>query len=186
MSSKKTLGSKNEIIKVEENKGYEERGFGEVPSTLTYAEAVKVGMEDYGLNINQIHFVIYYMSNDSMGSGVDAYCKAYGLNRNSKNDYTNAMSQATNFLKDMKILNFFNYMLDSLYLNDHFVDKQLGFLITQNSDMNAKVQGIREYNKLRNRIENNLNIQIKQSFDYSKLSDEELNQLLLLQEKAKK
>jgi hypothetical protein len=43
-------------------------------------------------------------------------------------------------------------LLDLSGLNDDFVDKELLFVIMQNSDLGSKVKAISEYNKLRQRI----------------------------------
>jgi hypothetical protein len=38
-------------------------------------------------------------------------------------------------------------------LNDAFVDLNLRFIIAQKSDLNASISGIKEYNKLKGRVE---------------------------------
>jgi hypothetical protein len=43
-------------------------------------------------------------------------------------------------------------------LNDSYVDKQLELLITQNADFKAKIAAIREYNALKKRIVNKLDL----------------------------
>lgn len=159
--------------------------YGEVRSHLTYAEAIKLG-EEFGLNPKQVSFVIHYISMDSFGHGVDAYCAAYGLNKNVQANYHTANANSNKLLKDMRVMNYLNAIMESLYLNDAYVDQQLSYVLTQNADLSAKMSAVKEYNKLKNRIDNVLNINVAPKLDYSKLSNEELEQLLSLQEKAKK
>jgi hypothetical protein len=52
-------------------------------------------------------------------------------------------------------------LLEESGLNDQWVDKQLAFVITQYADIPSKVAAIKEYNKMRNRITDKLDITIK-------------------------
>ena len=65
----------------------------------------------------------------------------------------NHFTSSSRLLTDANILKRINKLLDNEVLNDSFVDKQLLLVITQNADMSSKVQAIKEYNKLKQRIE---------------------------------
>ena len=108
------------------------------------------------LNDKQILFCKYYLSKEFFGNGVDAYCAAYNLDRSDKRDYENAKQGASRLLTNANILLKINEELEDAGLNDNFVDKQLLFVITQNADLASKIGGIREYNKLRQRITDKL------------------------------
>ena len=45
-----------------------------------------------------------------------------------------------------------------IYINDQVVDKELAFVIVQKAELSAKVAAIREYNQLRSRIKNKLEL----------------------------
>lgn len=89
------------------------------------------------------------------GNGVRSYVRAYGLKLGMGKgcvDYQVAASRASKLLKDVDILRACNELLELHGLNDIFVDKQLEFLITQNSDFKTKLGSIKEYNVLKGRI----------------------------------
>jgi hypothetical protein len=50
-------------------------------------------------------------------------------------------------LRNVKVSERINELLEQGGLNDHFVDKQLSFLIAQHADFKSKLGAIREYNK---------------------------------------
>ncbi len=115
--------------------------------------------EKEGLNPQQEEFCqLYSTSEEFFAHGTNAYIEAYDINVKSKSDYFSAAASASRLLKDVKILNRINELLELRGLNDTFVDKQLEFLITQNADLGTKVASIREYNKLRSRIINRTEI----------------------------
>jgi hypothetical protein len=116
-------------------------------------EEVKPIKEELELNVNQEKFCFLYASDmDFFGSGVDAYCEAYNLNRNDPKDYNTARTNASRLLTNANILTRINELLENDKLNDAFVDKQLAFVVTQNADLSSKVAAIKEYNKLKSRI----------------------------------
>lgn len=139
------------------------------------------------LNINQRQFCKNYTSIEFLGSGVHAYANAYGCDLEKKGQYAVASVGAGRLLKKPEILKYIDELLDGNGLNDHTVDKHLLFLIQQGADLSAKLGAIREFNKLRNRVTDKLEVkqEVTHKFDYSKLSDEELETLIKLSEKAK-
>lgn len=102
---------------------------------------------ELGLNPKQRYFSELFASYDEFfGNGTKSYMKAY------KVSYETAMVRASGLLRNVKILEYINYLLELRGLNDVFVDKQLELLITQNADYRSKLGGIVEYNKLKKRI----------------------------------
>lgn len=111
-----------------------------------------------GLNIRQDAFCKLYTSKDFFCNGVEAYAEAYGIDITEHGQYRVAQVGASKLLSNPIILARLNELLDLSGLNDAFVDKQLLLVITQNADFGSKVAAIREYNKLKTRIDNKLNI----------------------------
>jgi hypothetical protein len=58
-------------------------------------------------------------------------------------------------------------------------------IITQSADLKAKMLAIKEYNALKSRVKTNIEINVKQEFDYTMLSQDDLALLLMLSEKAR-
>lgn len=117
------------------------------------------------LNEKQIRFCITYVSKDFFANGTESYAEAYGIDLSAPGQYRVACSEASRLLTNVDILNYINELLDLSGLNDQYVDKQLTFVITQNADLGSKVAGIREYNKLKKRITDKL--EVTGNFDIS-------------------
>ncbi len=105
-----------------------------------------------GLNPKQIQFCKNFVSSDFFGNGVESYLNAYDTNKDKPIQYNTAKVNASKLLTSTNILVYINTLLDEAGLNDVFVDKQLLLLITQNADFSSKVSAIKEYNKLKTRI----------------------------------
>lgn len=115
-------------------------------------------MKKNGLTLKQEKFCQLYASDrEFFGNGVESYAEAYGLDLLKKKDYNTASVNASKLLTNTKILERINELLN-LTLNDQFVDKQLSLLITQNAHPSTKLGAIKEYNKLKQRIEEKLDI----------------------------
>jgi hypothetical protein len=113
-----------------------------------------------GLTPKQEKFCqIYCSPSEFFANGVQSYIEAYDIDV-SKNPsaYASARTQSYNLLTNHDILGRINELLDLQGLNDQFVDKQLLFVIQQNADMGAKVQAMKEYNKLKQRIQDKLDL----------------------------
>jgi phage terminase small subunit len=104
------------------------------------------------LNEKQKLFCKYYVSEEFFGNGVKAYAKAYGIDIDDPRKYASARTRAGELLSKVDICNTINEELDEAGLTDNFVDKQLLFVITQHSDLHAKMKAIEQYNKLKQRI----------------------------------
>jgi hypothetical protein len=136
------------------------------------------------LNPQQLKFCQNYTSLEFLGNGTKAYADAYGVDVNKKNGYQVANVGAQRLLQHEACLKMVNILLDEKGLNDVTVDKHLLFVIQQGADLNAKVSGIKEYNKLRSRVTKKLDVTVGQKYDYSRLSNEELDTFLQLAQKA--
>jgi len=60
----------------------------------------------------------------------------------------------SDLFRNTQIVDRVNKLFDSLYNNDH-VDRELSYTITQRYDLASKVQAIREFNRISNRIKKN-------------------------------
>ncbi|KKN73594.1 hypothetical protein LCGC14_0399100 [marine sediment metagenome] len=99
------------------------------------------------LNPKQELFCQLYASDEEFfGNGVKSYKKAYKMD-----DYKSAMVLASNLLRNIKILDRINVLMD-IVINNVVVDKELAFVIKQKENLPAKVSAIKEYNVLKGRI----------------------------------
>lgn len=111
------------------------------------------------LNPKQELFCEYYTSQkEFFGNGVQAYLEVFNIDRDKSNWYKTACVCASQLLSNPKVYTRINDLLEDQWLNDQFVDKQLLFLISQQDDKTNKLSAIREYNKLKQRITEKLEV----------------------------
>ena len=120
-----------------------------------------------GLNLQQEAFCQLYVNNDRelFGNGTQCYLEVYGAEHLIKNNkplsYQVAMVNASNLLRNPKIIARINSLLETGGFTDENVDKQHLFLINQHADLKTKMAAIREYNELKQRIQKKLDITSK-------------------------
>lgn len=114
----------------------------------------KVAEESVGkkLTKRQLLFCKLFVSEDFYGNGTQAYLEVYDIDHSKPNWYKTATAAAARLLANVRVCAQINKLLEDGGLNDNFVDKQLLFLLTQNADYTNKAAAIREYNKLKSRI----------------------------------
>lgn len=111
------------------------------------------------LNPKQELFCKLYASDrEFFGNGVQSYIEAYNIDLSQKGAYLSAKANANKLLTKDYILKRIDELFEAHGLNDTFVDKQLEKLIIQDADFKTKVSAIKEYNALKSRIKNNLDI----------------------------
>lgn len=116
-------------------------------------------LKEYDLNLQQEMFCQYYTSGtEFFGNGLRSYEAAYDVDTSNPIGYNNAKQGASRLLRIKKICKRINDLIDAEGLNDMNVDKQLFFLLTQNDDFKSKLGAIKEYNKLRQRITERIDI----------------------------
>ena len=103
---------------------------------------------------------LYATDRDYFGNGTQAYIEAYDIDITHKGAYAGAGVCASKLLVNANILAHINELLE-VQLNDENADRQLAFLMEQDADFNTKLGAIREYNKLKSRIENKLDLTSK-------------------------
>lgn len=101
---------------------------------------------------------LYSTDREFFANGVQSYLEVYDIDRSKPNWYKTACVCASKLLSNAKVYNRINELLDANGLNDAFVDKQLLFLVSQQADLTAKGAAIREYNKLKKRITDKLDL----------------------------
>ena len=104
------------------------------------------------LNQNQIAFCNYYITEEFFCNWTKSYIKAYWW------DEDTARKKASLLLTNVNILNYIDSLLVDMGLNDQRVDKELAKLILQDNEMPVKLNAIKEYNKLKQRIEDKLKV----------------------------
>lgn len=116
---------------------------------------MKVNKET-GLNERQERFCqLYARSEEFFANGTQAYLQVYNIDKTKPKWYDTASQAASQLLRNIKICNRINALLEQEGLNDQFVDKQLLFLITQHKEFVNKLGAIKEYNRLKARIKKN-------------------------------
>ena len=122
------------------------------------------------MNPKQERFCLLYASDrEFFGNGVQSYIEAYEPKQRG-NWYASARADASRLLTNANILKRIDELLE-IELNDAFVDKRLGYWITQLAHPNASIDGIREYNKLKKRINDKFTIR----HEFADYTDEELD-----------
>lgn len=104
---------------------------------------------------------LYASDKEFFGNGVETYIEVYEPDKSKPNWYKTACAAASRMLSNVKVFSRINEILEDRGLNDVFVDKQLLFIINQHADFGSKVAAIKEYNKLRQRITEKINVHIK-------------------------
>lgn len=115
---------------------------------------------------------LYATDADFFGNGVQAYIEAYDPDQSKPNWYKTACARASQLLSNVKVCERINQILEESGFNDVAVDKQLAFLLTQHADFKSKLGAIREYNKLKARIQDKSEIKVIR--DYEDMTDDEL------------
>lgn len=107
------------------------------------------------LTPRQMAFIEHYCW-DMLGNWVQSYLEVYDINTSKPWWYKTACAASSRLLSNVKVYNKINEMLEESWLNDNFIDKQLLFLASQQSDLTQKLWAIKEYNKLKQRITDKL------------------------------
>lgn len=97
---------------------------------------------------------LYIHDKECFGNATKTYQKAYGVT------YAIAKASGTRLLSNVSIRGFINSELDRLFTSKE-VDRELSRVINQDKDVNSKVAGIREFNKLKQRITDKTEIEVK-------------------------
>lgn len=121
---------------------------------MSVAVIEKQQVAETKLNIKQEAFCKLYVSfnKEFYGNATACYQKVYGVS------YMNAKTSAGRFLDNPKITARINALLSEEGFNDQNVDKQLLFIINQHKKLDVKMKGISEYNKLKKRVDNSIQI----------------------------
>lgn len=114
------------------------------------------------LSLKQEAFCQLYVKGDRefFGNGVKCYLEIYGLkNEEGKSiTYQTAQTSSSRMLLNDFIIARINELLETEGFNNENVDKQHLFLISQFADLRTKISAIKEYNSLKNRIDNKLDL----------------------------
>ncbi len=118
------------------------------------------------LNEKQKYFCeLYATDREFFGNGTQAYIEAYDIDLTKKGAYAAARANACQSLTKTNILKYIREIMELGGLNDERVDKELLFLIEQNAEFGSKLGAIKEYNKLKERITDKLEISKKGFWD---------------------
>ncbi len=117
------------------------------------------------LNPDQERFCqLYATDREFFGNGVESYLEAYeeSIDRTKPNWYKTACASASRLLSNAKVYTRINEIMEECGLNDIAVDRQLSFMIAQQADFTNKMAAIKEYNKLKQRIVDRMDVRVEQ------------------------
>lgn len=100
---------------------------------------------------------LYSTDRNFFGNGVQAYIEAYDIDLSVKGAYSNAKASASRLLTNDNLLKEIRKQMKLGDFTDERVDRELQFLIEQYAELSTKLGAIREYNKLKQRIEDKIN-----------------------------
>ena len=103
---------------------------------------------------------LYSKPGDYFGNGTQAYIESFGVDINKKGAYASARTQAYTLLTKHDIMARIRELLELGPLNDVSMDRELAFIAYQSADMPSKLGAIREFNKLKQRITDKLQLDI--------------------------
>lgn len=106
------------------------------------------------LTLRQEQFCrLYALEGRFFGNWAACYEEVYDIDKSKANWYKTVCAAASRLLSNVKVFNRINELLDENGLNDVFVDKQLLYLLSQHDDKSSKLWAIKEYNKVKWRIQ---------------------------------
>lgn len=116
---------------------------------------------EYGLSRDHQKFCEIYLTKDFYGNGIQSYAEAYNIDITETKGYNTCKVNASKLLTNPNILLYINKSLDAVGFNDAFIDKQLLFIVQQNADFGSKLGAVKEYNKLKQRIEEKIALKVE-------------------------
>lgn len=120
---------------------------------------IKARIKELKLTPKQLRFCeLYATDREFFGNGVQSYAGAYNIDLSQKKGYNTARANSSALLTNTDIMSCINLLFEAHGLNDTFVDKQLERLIIQDADFKTKLGAIKEYNSIKGRNKNNLDI----------------------------
>lgn len=134
--------------------GYHKLSFSVIIMCMNVAVRKSRAFTLKSVNLKQDLFCNYYACDpECMGNGSYAYMKAYQVKT-----LETARTGAKQLLDKPEITARINEYLSQEGFNNENVDKQLLYVVNQHKDLHAKIKGVQEYNKLKKRIDNSLQI----------------------------
>lgn len=114
------------------------------------------------LSPQQELFCRYYATErDYFGNGTLSYARAYNIDLTKRGAVKVAGAAAARLLGNVSILDRTRELMKLEGFNDETVDKELLFLMKQDSELSTKLGAIREYNQLQNRIQKKIDLTSK-------------------------
>ena len=102
---------------------------------------------------NEIFCQLYASDREFFGNGTQSYIEAYDIDLSTKGAYKSAQAAASRLLSNVIILKRIHDIMEHAVLNDEYVDKKMGFWIMQEANPMASIAAIKEYNKVKKRVD---------------------------------
>ena len=100
----------------------------------------------------KVFCTLYATTEEFFGNGVQSYVVAYDIDLSKQGQYSAAGAGASRLLKNPKVLAYIDSIMVKTGFNEAHADKQLSFLMTQNSELGVKLGAVRHFNDLKQRI----------------------------------
>jgi hypothetical protein len=136
------------------------------------------------LTDKQILFAEAYCSPDMFGDKIAAAGKAYDIDVTDKNQRHKASDLAGKLSKHIGVGKMISILLNVSGLNKEDVDAQLAFMIYQHDNLPVKLAASKLWYEMSGLAKNYSEITVKHQYDYTNLTDEELNTYIKLKEKT--
>jgi len=132
----------------------------------------------------QLTFCLEYMKPESMGSHVQAYAKAAGLDLNVKEQAQLARASGLKLADHVGCMTLINSMLDADGYNMDNAKRQLSFLMLQNSDKKTKLAATKLFCEITGKLANHTEITVKHQYDFNSLAPDKLEKLIEMLEEV--
>ena len=127
------------------------------------ADPIMQATKAYDISLQMEIFCRYFTTaGEFYGNGVRSALHAHNLDALDQRQYRMAKTISYSYLSNEKVLKRINDLMEEGGFNDVNADKQLLFLMTQNSDYSSKLGALKEYNKLKQRVLDRMSLQVEE------------------------
>jgi len=102
---------------------------------------------------------LYATSHEYFGNGKLSYMLAYGMNIDDKAQHNSAAASASKLLTNLNVASRVAELLGAI--TEEIVDAELAYVIRQREELPSKVAAIREWNKVKSRVTDKLDLTSK-------------------------
>jgi signal transduction histidine kinase len=129
---------------------------------MTKKKSITTILKEYQITLEQESFCQHFVSpGEFYGNGTQAYIFAYNIDTSVRGQYNAARANASRLLTLDNINKRINDLIETGGFNTEHMDKRLLHWANQNEDGNSSIRAIQEFNKLKQRITEHVEHEIK-------------------------